>query len=94
MSNVSRSAVIIAFGFAFASGCGSSPPKSDPVVPIEEVPPKVMDVARKQLPGFTFDTVYKMKIEGKDAYEVRGKDKRGKVREVEVSADGEVIAVE
>ena len=79
---------------AFASSCGGNPPQSDPVVPIESVPPKVMDVARQQLPGFTFDTVYKMKIEGKDAYEVRGKDKRGKVREVEVSADGEVIAVE
>jgi hypothetical protein len=75
-------------------GCASDPPKSDPVVPIEKVPSKVMDVARKQLPGFAFDTVYKMKIDGKDAYEVRGKDKRGKVREVEVSADGEVIAVE
>ena len=84
--------VIVASAFAF--GCGDTQPKSDPVVPIEEVPPKVMDVARKQLPGFTFDTVYKMKIDGKDAYEVRGKDKRGKVREVEVSADGEVIAVE
>jgi hypothetical protein len=53
-----------------------------------------MEVARKQLPGYTFDTVYKMKIDGKDAYEVRGKDKKGKVREVEVSATGEVIAVE
>jgi hypothetical protein len=53
-----------------------------------------MEVARKQLPGFKFDTVYKTKIDGKDAYEVRGKDSRGKVREVEVSTDGEVIAVE
>ena len=53
-----------------------------------------MEVARQQLPGFTFDTVYKMKIDGKDAYEVRGKDKRGKVREVEVSADGEILAIE
>jgi hypothetical protein len=85
-------AVILASAFAF--GCGGTPPKSDPVVPIEEVPPKVMDIARKQLPGIAFDTVYKMKIDGKDAYEVRGKDKRGKVREVEVSVDGEVIAVE
>jgi hypothetical protein len=84
--------VILAFGFTL--GCGGTQPESDPIVPIEEVPSKVMDVARKQLPGFTFDTVYKMKIEGKDAYEVRGKDKRGKVREVEVSPDGEVIAVE
>jgi hypothetical protein len=78
----------------FALGCASDPPKSDEIVPIEKVPGNVMEVARKQLPGFTFDTVYKMKIDGKDAYEVRGKDKRGKVREVEVSVEGEVIAVE
>jgi hypothetical protein len=80
--------------FTLVFGCGDTPPQSDPVVPIEEVPPKIMEVARKELPGFTFDTVYKMKIDGKDAYEVRGKDNRGKVREVEVSADGEIIAVE
>jgi hypothetical protein len=77
---------------AFA-GCESEP-KSDDIVPIEQVPANVMEVARKQLPGYTFDTVYKMKIDGKEAYEVRGKDKRGKVREVEVSASGEVIAIE
>jgi hypothetical protein len=35
-----------------------------------------------------------MKIDGKDAFEVRGKDKKGKVREVEVSATGEVLGVE
>ena len=78
----------------FALGCTSSPPQSDPIVPLDQVPPKVMEAARKRLPGYTFDTVYKMKIDGKDAYEVRGKDKRGKVREVEVSATGEVLAVE
>jgi uncharacterized membrane protein YkoI len=75
------------------AGCESEP-KSDDIVPIEQVPANVMEVARKQLPGYTFDTVYKMKIDGKDAYEVRGKDKRGKVREVEVSATGEVLAIE
>ena len=74
-------------------GCENEP-KSDDIVPIEQVPANVMEVARKQLPGYTFDTAYKMKIDGKDAYEVRGKDKRGKVREVEVSATGEVLAIE
>jgi uncharacterized membrane protein YkoI len=74
-------------------GCESEP-KADQIVPIEQVPQKVMEVARRELPGYTFDTVYKMKIDGKDAYEVRGKDKRGKVREVEVSATGEVLAIE
>lgn len=77
----------------FALGCENEP-KSDDIVPIESVPPKVMEAARKELPGLTFDTVYKMKIDGKDAYEVRGKDKRGKVREVEVSATGEVPGIE
>jgi hypothetical protein len=76
-----------------ASGCGG-PPQSDEIVPVERVPAPVMEAARKQLPGFTFDTVYRMKVDGKDAYEVRGKDKRGKVREVEVSAAGEVLGIE
>lgn len=74
-------------------GCESEP-TSDQIVPIEDVPQKVMDVARHELPGYTFNTVYKMKIDGKEAYEVRGKDKKGKVREVEVSATGEVLAIE
>ena len=78
---------------ALACGCAKEP-TADEIVPLEQVPPKVMDSARKRLPGYTFDTVYKMRIEGRDAYEVRGKDKRGKVREVEVSATGEVLGVE
>jgi hypothetical protein len=86
--------ILLGMMLIFALGCTSSPPESDPIVPIEQVPANVMEVARKQLPGYTFDTVYKMKIDGKDAYEVRGKDKRGKVREVEVSATGEVLAIE
>jgi uncharacterized membrane protein YkoI len=74
-------------------GCDTQP-KSDPIVPMEQVPAIVLETARKALPDHTFDTVYKMKIDGKEAYEVRGKDKKGKVREVEVSATGEVLAVE
>ncbi|WP_422932125.1 hypothetical protein [Singulisphaera sp. PoT] len=54
----------------------------------------LMEIARKELPGYTFDTAYKMKVDGKDAYEIKGKDMRGKVREVEVSVDGKVLEVE
>lgn len=74
-------------------GCEKEP-TADQIVPVEQVPPGIMEAARKELPGYTFDTVYKMKIEGKNAYEVRGKDRRGKVREVEVSATGEVLGIE
>jgi hypothetical protein len=78
----------------FALGCGSKPPESDELVPLEQVPANVMEAARRALPGFKFDTAYKMKVDGKDAFEVRGKDIRGKVREVEVSTTGDVLAVE
>lgn len=89
-----RQARLVAAMVILALGCAGSPPESDPIIPLDQVPPGIMEIARKQLPGFTFDTAYKMKVDGKDAYEVRGKDKRGKVREVEISATGEVIAIE
>jgi len=76
-----------------AVGCESRP-TSDQIIPVDQVPANLMEIARKELPGFTFDTVYKMKVEGKDAYEIRGKNKQGKTREVEVSATGEVLAIE
>ncbi len=76
-----------------ALGCEGEP---DPAksVPIDEVPPKLMEVARKELPGLNFDRAYKIEVDGKDAYEIRGKDSRGKIREVEVAQDGTVIEVE
>jgi uncharacterized membrane protein YkoI len=85
--------LLAVFLLTLVCGCENEP-TADQIVPLEQVPPKVMEAARKELPDFTFDTVYKMKIDDKEAYEVRGKDKRGKVREVEVSATGEVLGIE
>ena len=76
-----------------APGCERQP-ASDQIVPIDQVPANLMEIARKELPGINFDTVYKMKVDGKDAYEIRGKNKQGKVREVELSASGEVLEIE
>ena len=77
-----------------ALGCDGGEPEPAHSVPIDQVPPKLMEVARKELPGLNFDRAYKIEVNGKDAYEIRGKDKNGKIREVEVSQDGEVIEVE
>jgi hypothetical protein len=77
-----------------ALGCDGGEPEPAQSVPIDQVPPKLMEVARKQLPGLQFDRAYKIEVNGKDAYEIRGKDSRGKIREVEVSQDGTVIEVE
>ena len=74
-------------------GCESKP-TADQIIPIDQVPANLMEIARKELPGITFHTVYKLKVEGKDAYEIRGKNKQGKTREVELSATGEVLEIE
>ena len=83
----------IAASLVIVAGCDDTP-KSDDLVPINQVPADVMAVARRELPGINFTTAYKLKVDGADAYEVRGKDARGKVREVEISATGKVIEIE
>lgn len=77
-----------------AFGCAGDEEEKAQSVPIDQVPPKLMEIARKELPGIPFDRAYKIDVNGKDAYEIRGKDNRGKIREVEVSTSGEVIEVE
>ena len=76
-----------------ALGCENTP-KADQLIPIDQVPARVMEVARRELPGLTFEIASKLKVDGKDAYELRGKDKRGKTREVEVTETGEVLEIE
>lgn len=58
---------------------------------IEDVPPELMKVAREQLPGVEFDTAWR-KASG--TYEIRGRAKNGKIREVDLRPDGTVEEVE
>lgn len=76
------------------SGCGEGKPDGDEVVPIASIPANLMEIAKKELPGINFTEAFKMKVDGKDAFEIRGKDKRGKVREIELSLSGEVLEIE
>ncbi len=87
-------AAILGFGVLFQPGCGESRPAADQVVPIDQIPANLMAIARKELPGITFDSATKMKVDGQDAFEIRGKNKQGKTREVELSTTGEVLAIE
>ena len=54
-----------------------------------DIPADLLAVAKKKLPEVKFDTARKIKVKGEDAFEIRGKQPNGKVREVEVSAGGE-----
>ncbi len=76
-----------------ACGCGDEAEKLEPV-PLDKLPAGSLAEASKALPGVTFDRARKAKLDGKEVFELIGKDKRGKVREVEVSTEGKVVAVE
>ncbi len=76
-----------------AGGCGETVERAE-AVPLGQVPLPAMEAATKTLPGVKFDLARKIKVDGKDALEIRGKDPRGKVREVEVTASGEVLEIE
>jgi hypothetical protein len=66
----------------------------DEVVPIENLPPAALKAAQEKLPGVKFDTAWKEKKDGQDAYEIRGKTPEGKVRDAKVTADGKVLEVD
>jgi hypothetical protein len=80
-------------GLLVLGGCGSTPPK-DTSVPISEVAPELVQVAQKTLPGVKFETARKKMVKGEEVFEIRGKLPNGKIREVEVNAAGQVIAIE
>lgn len=76
---------------AVAVGCSGQPASPPEELSIADVPPSLMEVARKALPGVEFDRVYR-KPSG--TLEIRGKAKNGKIREVEVRPDGTVEEIE
>jgi hypothetical protein len=79
-------------GLAIAAGCGEA--ETMEPVPLDQLPAGALAEAAKALPDVKFDRARKSKFDGKDAFEIIGKDKRGKTREVEVSPDGKVVEIE
>ena len=70
-------------------GCGQGP-KAE-LVPLDDVPENVMKVARDKLPDVTFEQCVK-RPDG--VYVIGGKEIRGKIREIELTEDGEIVEIE
>jgi hypothetical protein len=85
-----RKQIIVAVVFLALCGCGDGEGAKTPVK-LEDVPAPAMKVAQEKLPGIKFHEAYRKKD---GTYEIRGKEKTGKVREVEVKADGTFVALE
>jgi hypothetical protein len=72
-----------------AVGCGESK-KKEPVA-LDQVPDAVMKVAKEKLPDVKFERACR---EPNGDYELIGKDKHGKVREIDISPSGQVSQIE
>jgi uncharacterized membrane protein YkoI len=89
-----RHILVAAVLFVGLYGCGGKGDEGEgpkTIVKLEDVPAPAMKTAKEKLPGLNFHEAY-LKKDG--TYEVRGKDKNGKVREVEVKADGTFVQIE
>jgi hypothetical protein len=81
------------------SGCGRDEEESEfarRTTTVAEVPAPVIDVAKKELPGVEFTEAWKnVDAAGKlHSFEIRGKTREGKIREVRVSPEGKVLEKE
>ena len=84
---IRRFAVVLVL--AAISGCASRTP--DAPIPLNQVPASIMKISQEKLPDVKFDRAVK-RSDG--SFEISGKDKKGKVRDVELTATGEVTEVE
>ncbi len=70
-------------------GCGKS--VTDTPILIDEVPVNLLKIANEKLPNVKFDQAIR-RSDG--SFEIRGKDAKGKVRDIDLAADGKVIEIE
>ncbi|MDB5351723.1 MAG: hypothetical protein JWN86_2970 [Planctomycetota bacterium] len=87
--------MVAMFAVALASGCGGGGNSAETKTPVAigQVPSAVLSAAQKELKGVSFETAVKEKVQGADAFELTGKDKTGKTRQVEVSRQGKILGV-
>ncbi len=94
MAHSFRIGVLSVVCLAGLFGCDDDDLERVAPVPLDQVPPAIMKVAQERAPDVKFDVALKGQVRGEEAYELRGKDKRGKACEIEVSASGKFLGRE
>jgi predicted small lipoprotein YifL len=84
-------AVLLAALALALAGCPGEPKGKKTPLELKDVPADILKVAKEKLPGVTFDAVYR---EPNGSYELRGKDRTGKVREIDIRPDGTVEEIQ
>jgi len=55
---------------------------------------RALDLAKREPPDVKFESARKAKYRGQDSIEIRGRNKEGKIREVEIDLTGKLLEVE
>ena len=87
-------AAVVAFSMV---GCGDNDDDVGKVkiaIPMDQVPAIVLKAAKEAAPDLTFFAAYKDTFQGQDSIELKGKNKLGKIKEIEVSPEGKVLGSE
>ena len=82
--------VLIVMASGLFVGCNHEE-ESGQNVPLDKVPQKVMEVAKQKLPNITFEQAWTTPTGN---YEVRGRDKNGKVRDIQIKPTGDIVEVD
>jgi hypothetical protein len=85
---------VVAFSMV---GCGDNDDdvgKKKTPIPMDQVPPNVLKAAKEAAPDLTFFAAYQDTFQGQDSIELKGKNKLGKIKEIEVSPEGKVLGSE
>ena len=78
-----------------STGCTTPTPAEPPAeekVAIDAVPAGVLEAAKKQEPGVEFQWAKKSWQDGVLIYKVQGESGEGQIHEVDVNAEGQVLA--
>ena len=84
-------ALLLAAAVVTATGCGDKVAEKKTPIELKDIPPDIMKVAKEKLPDVAFDTAWRKES---GSFEIRGKAKNGKVREIDIKPDGTVKEIE
>lgn len=90
---------VLAAALALVCGCGEREEGekfSRRTITVKDVPAAVMEASARELPGVNFTEAWKnVEADGSlHSYEIRGRNAKGKVREVRIAADGKILEIE
>ena len=93
-----RRLFVVAILLAAVCGCaendGDDVAKVKTPLRLDQVPAVVLQAAKKAKPELTFFAAAKDKFNGQETIELKGRNKNGKITELEVSPEGKVLGVD